>query len=233
MTRPERVLPPPIRSRRLPAEGRWKKPMLPAPVHRLLELLTGATTWVLITAPVWGAVVAPAKWAWFAMAFSLYWLYKSMSVAISATLAYRRLRLEQARDWLGLVRGPPRLAGDPPSDRLPLLQRAGRGPHRIVESSRRARLSARPHERAARRSRSARPMRRRRRVSSRRPSRGASPICGRPSTPTGWARCGASRRTWRTPCAGRALRSPPMPRSTSTASSSRSATRMPGWTRAT
>jgi len=77
------------------------------PVHRLLELLTGATTWVLITAPVWGAVVAPAKWAWFAMAFSLYWLYKSMSVAISATLAYRRLRLEQARDWLGLVRGRP------------------------------------------------------------------------------------------------------------------------------
>jgi len=77
------------------------------PVHRLLELLTGATTWVLITAPVWGAVVAPAKWAWFAMAFSLYWLYKSMSVAISATLAYRRLRLEQARDWLGQVRGRP------------------------------------------------------------------------------------------------------------------------------
>ena len=52
-------------------------------------------------------MVAPAKWAWFALAFSLYWLYKSMSVAISATLAYRRLRLEQARDWLALVRGRP------------------------------------------------------------------------------------------------------------------------------
>src|SRR3954471_24595013 len=77
------------------------------PVQRILELLTGATTWALITAPVWGAVLAPAKWAWFATAFSLYWLYKSMSVAISATLAYRRLRQEQARDWLSAVRGRP------------------------------------------------------------------------------------------------------------------------------
>src|SRR5581483_716818 len=77
------------------------------PVHRLLELVTGATTWALITAPVWGAVLSPAKWAWFATAFSLYWLYKSMSVAITATLAYRRLRIEQARDWLGAVRGRP------------------------------------------------------------------------------------------------------------------------------
>jgi len=75
------------------------------PVHRLLELLTGATTWALITAPVWGAVFSPAKWAWFATAFSLYWLYKSMSVAIAATLAYRRLRSEQQRDWLAAVRG--------------------------------------------------------------------------------------------------------------------------------
>jgi len=49
-------------------------------VQRALELLTGALTWGLITAPVWGAVLAPAKWAWLATAFSLYWLYKSMSV---------------------------------------------------------------------------------------------------------------------------------------------------------
>src|SRR5436189_142192 len=27
------------------------------PVHRLLELLTGATTWLLITAPAWGALL--------------------------------------------------------------------------------------------------------------------------------------------------------------------------------
>ncbi len=76
-------------------------------VHRALELLTGAITWALITAPVWGAVLAPAKWAWFATAFSLYWLYKSTSVALAATLAYRRLRLGQARDWLATVRGRP------------------------------------------------------------------------------------------------------------------------------
>ena len=77
------------------------------PVHRTLEVLTGAFTWVLITAPIWGAVLAPAKWAWFATAFSLYWLYKSFSVAVAATLAYGRLRAGQARDWLAEVRRRP------------------------------------------------------------------------------------------------------------------------------
>lgn len=74
------------------------------PVHRALELLTGAATWAVITAPIWGAALAPAKWAWFATAFSLYWLYKSVSVAITATLAYGRLRSGQTRDWLSEVR---------------------------------------------------------------------------------------------------------------------------------
>jgi cellulose synthase/poly-beta-1,6-N-acetylglucosamine synthase-like glycosyltransferase len=73
------------------------------PVHRALELLTGALTWGLITAPVWGAILAPAKWAWFATAFSIYWLYKSMSVAIMATVAYRRLLAGSRQDWLGRV----------------------------------------------------------------------------------------------------------------------------------
>ena len=77
------------------------------PVHRTLEVLTGAFTWVLITAPIWGAVLAPAKWAWFATVFSLYWLYKSLSVAAMATLAYGRLRAGQARDWLDEVRRRP------------------------------------------------------------------------------------------------------------------------------
>ncbi len=77
------------------------------PLHRALQILTGAVTWGLITAPVWAAILAPAKWAWFATAFSLYWLYKSMSVAIAATLAYRRLHISRARDWLGEVRRVP------------------------------------------------------------------------------------------------------------------------------
>ncbi|HZS00235.1 MAG TPA: glycosyltransferase family 2 protein [Chloroflexota bacterium] len=75
--------------------------------QRALELLTGALTWGLITAPVWGAVLAPAKWAWLATAFSLYWLYKSLSVAVSATLAYRRLELARSHDWLSAVQRRP------------------------------------------------------------------------------------------------------------------------------
>ncbi len=77
------------------------------PVHRALEVLTGALTWGLITAPLWGATLAPAHWAWFATAFSLYWLYKSMSVAIAATFAYWRLKASHGRDWLAEARQQP------------------------------------------------------------------------------------------------------------------------------
>lgn len=68
--------------------------------HRALEVLIGVVTWSLITAPFWAAVVMPDKWVYLFVAFSLYWLYRSVSLAVYAPLAYRRLLAGQRRDWL-------------------------------------------------------------------------------------------------------------------------------------
>jgi cellulose synthase/poly-beta-1,6-N-acetylglucosamine synthase-like glycosyltransferase len=72
------------------------------PSKRTLEVLTGALTWTLLTAPIWGAIVAPDRLVQFLLIFNAYWLYKSANMAISALIGYRRLMEGQKVDWLGV-----------------------------------------------------------------------------------------------------------------------------------
>jgi cellulose synthase/poly-beta-1,6-N-acetylglucosamine synthase-like glycosyltransferase len=68
-------------------------------VHRALEAATGGLSWALVTAPLWGALLAPDVWLVVLTLFCLYWLYRSLSQAIFGLVAYRRLRAAEARDW--------------------------------------------------------------------------------------------------------------------------------------
>ncbi|MBI4491478.1 MAG: glycosyltransferase family 2 protein [Chloroflexi bacterium] len=69
-------------------------------VRRALAVLTGAVTWGLITAPFWASAIMPDQWVYLFVAFSLYWLYRSSSLAAHALVAYRRMLAAQRRDWL-------------------------------------------------------------------------------------------------------------------------------------
>jgi len=81
---------------------------IPGPrLHRTLEVLTAALTWVLITAPVWASLWKPEWWAIFFAAFSVYWLYKSATLAIFALIGYLRMRRATAVDWLAAGRRLP------------------------------------------------------------------------------------------------------------------------------
>ena len=75
--------------------------------HRALEVLTGSLTWALLTAPIWGAVLAPYNLALFLLLFNGYWLYKSSSMALAALVGYRRLQEGQKVDWLAACRRLP------------------------------------------------------------------------------------------------------------------------------
>jgi cellulose synthase/poly-beta-1,6-N-acetylglucosamine synthase-like glycosyltransferase len=72
--------------------------------RRALEVVTGGLTWALLTAPIWGAVLAPDRLVLFLLLFNAYWLYKSASMSISALIGYRRLVDGQRQDWLGRCR---------------------------------------------------------------------------------------------------------------------------------
>jgi hypothetical protein len=68
--------------------------------RRCLEVAPTALVWVLITAPAWGALVAPAALGAFLILFSIYWLWKSVCFASGVLIGFWRLHRAQERDWL-------------------------------------------------------------------------------------------------------------------------------------
>src|SRR5437763_8820652 len=68
--------------------------------QRVLEVVPTATVWLIITAPVWGAIVAPAALGFGLVIFSVYWLWKSFGFASGVLIGFWRLHLAQKRDWL-------------------------------------------------------------------------------------------------------------------------------------
>ena len=73
--------------------------------QRALEILPGFVSWSLILFPVWGSVLTPLAVAYYIIAFDVYWLYRSISLAIMALLAHFRIRANQVYDWMGDVKG--------------------------------------------------------------------------------------------------------------------------------
>src|SRR5436305_2149529 len=76
---------------------RWQ----PVPsLRRALEILPAATVWLIITAPVWGALIAPAALGFGMLLFSIYWLWKSLGFASGVLIGFWRMHNAQQRDWV-------------------------------------------------------------------------------------------------------------------------------------
>lgn len=69
-------------------------------VDRLLEILPGGLSWILITMPAWLSFFIPQIVAYFILAFMVYWFYKSATFAFCAVSAYLRIRAHKEVDWL-------------------------------------------------------------------------------------------------------------------------------------
>jgi cellulose synthase/poly-beta-1,6-N-acetylglucosamine synthase-like glycosyltransferase len=76
----------------------------PVKTRRFLEIIPGLTSWFLILFPVWGSFVMPEIVAYYIIAFSVYWFYRSMTTACLALLGYFKLRSFQLYDWMGDVK---------------------------------------------------------------------------------------------------------------------------------
>jgi len=51
-------------------------------LNRTLEILPTATVGLIITAPVWGAILFPAALGFGMVVFSIYWLWKSLGCTL-------------------------------------------------------------------------------------------------------------------------------------------------------
>src|SRR5207247_903523 len=74
---------------------------------RVLEILPTTTVWLIITAPVWAANLAPAALGFGMILFSVYWLLKSLSFASGVLIGFWRLHKSQQRDWVAAARTLP------------------------------------------------------------------------------------------------------------------------------
>lgn len=72
----------------------------PVRTQRFLEILPGFVSWSLILFPFWGSIFIPEIVAYYVIAFSVYWLYRSFTMAILSVAADYRIRASARYDWL-------------------------------------------------------------------------------------------------------------------------------------
>ncbi len=78
--------------------------------HRFLEILPGAISWTLITFPIWATLFIPNGVfyvAYFILIFDVYWLYKSIRLAITAVISHIKIKAAEDVDWLTAVKELP------------------------------------------------------------------------------------------------------------------------------
>jgi len=71
----------------------------PVKTQRFLEILPGFTSWSLILFPLWGSFLIPEIVAYYIIAFDVYWLYRSLTMAILAIIAHFKIRASVVYDW--------------------------------------------------------------------------------------------------------------------------------------
>ncbi len=86
---------------------RWLVKKYPKGSQRFLEILPGFVSWSMILFPVWGSFFLPLAVAYYIIAFDVYWLYRSLTLAGLALMAHFRIRANERYDWMGDVVGFP------------------------------------------------------------------------------------------------------------------------------
>lgn len=71
----------------------------PIKTRRSLELVPGLFSWTLILSPIWGSLFIPQVIVYFILFFDVYWFYRSFSLAATAYIASKKIRLAESIDW--------------------------------------------------------------------------------------------------------------------------------------
>lgn len=72
----------------------------PVKTRRFLEILPGFVSWSLILFPVWGSFLIPEIVAYYVITFSVYWLYRSINLAVLAIVADFRIKASARYSWI-------------------------------------------------------------------------------------------------------------------------------------
>jgi hypothetical protein len=76
----------------------------PVRTQRALEILPGFFSWSLILFPFWGSLIIPDIVAYYIIAFVIYWLYKSVLLAILAIASHLKIKAASRFDWISDIK---------------------------------------------------------------------------------------------------------------------------------
>lgn len=76
----------------------------PIRTRRALEILPGFVSWSLILFPFWGSLIFPTAVAYYVIAFAVYWLYRSVTLAILSVIAHLKIKASARFDWLADIK---------------------------------------------------------------------------------------------------------------------------------
>src|SRR3989304_7343768 len=71
---------------------------------RLLEVIPPLAALFMISMPFWGTIFFPLQLAYFIIFFNMYWLYKSVNLAICAFISSRKIKEAEKKDWFSKVK---------------------------------------------------------------------------------------------------------------------------------
>jgi len=74
-------------------------------LQRLLEIVPGLISWAIILGPIWLSFSYPWLVAYFVLTFDFYMLCRSLWLAVTVVIGYRRVRDVEATDWMERLRG--------------------------------------------------------------------------------------------------------------------------------
>ncbi len=72
----------------------------PLRTQRALEILPGFVSWSLILFPFWGSFVFPVAVSYYVITFAVYWLYRSITLAILSIVAHLKIKASSRFDWI-------------------------------------------------------------------------------------------------------------------------------------
>lgn len=73
----------------------------PTKTQRFFEIIPGFISWSLILFPIWGSFFVPNLVAYFVIIFVVYWLYRSITMAVLAISSHLTIQATKQFDWIG------------------------------------------------------------------------------------------------------------------------------------
>jgi cellulose synthase/poly-beta-1,6-N-acetylglucosamine synthase-like glycosyltransferase len=72
----------------------------PLRTQRALEILPGFVSWSLILFPFWGSLIFPVAVSYYVITFAVYWLYRSVTMAVLSIVAHLKIKASSRFDWV-------------------------------------------------------------------------------------------------------------------------------------